>query len=88
MARKKLNLKRIDFNITETNYKRLLILCNEETTLTDMINQCIEWKYNGIYKKPEGDKRPTDPLFKNLTPEEQEQIEVANLNWLEGDSNA
>lgn len=80
MTRKKLNLKRIDFNITETNYKRLLILCNEETTLTDMINQCIEWKYNGIYKKPEGNNRPEDPLLKNLTQEERELIDIANIN--------
>lgn len=87
MARKKLRVKRIDFMVTQSNYEKLLILCNEERTLTDVLNDCIQWKYGSIYKPLEKDKKP-DPIevkkLNEMTEEEKEKYELANLNWLEG----
>lgn len=88
MARRKLKVKRIDFMVTQSNYEKLLILCNEERTLTDVLNDCIQWKYGALYES----KKQEDPIIKKkldeMTKEEKEKYELANLNWLEGDSNA
>ena len=82
MARKKTNTRRIDFYITETNYKKLLILCNGERTFTDVINESISGRYGVFYKTPQLE----DPLLSNMSEEEKEKHLVANLNWLGSDN--
>lgn len=86
MARKKLRIKRIDFMVTQSNYEKLLILCNEERTLTDVLNDCIQWKYGALYES----KKQEDPIIKKklkeMTEEERELYELANINLYSGDN--
>ena len=75
MARKKLKTKRMDFHISETNFQKLLLLCNEERTFTEVLNECISGRYKAVFN--------TNDV---ITQEQKQKIEVANLNWLEGDN--
>lgn len=80
--RRKRDLKKICCNVSKEAYEMLEQLTEDGMLyMCQVLDKCIRGKYYSEFKS-----NKLLPRKKELTPEEKKQQELANYNWLEGDT--
>ena len=82
MAKRKIKTHSFLLKMSNEDYEKLILLCGENYTYTEILLNSLRGNYYNKYKTNELPKK----FNANLTTEEREKIELANINWLEGDN--